>query len=100
MKLLGPLCGSTLESNIIEKLSSNVPSQLIDSVLKKIQESSSNLLSEVKSSVLKEIPPPERWTKVSALAENFEEAELDIPKIQKASKGRSVVMERECYVNP
>ena len=52
-----------IECNVIEKLYSNVPSKLTESVLKEIQESSGNLLSKFKSSVLKELPDREKLEK-------------------------------------
>ncbi len=61
-----------IECNVIEKLSSNVPSKLTESVLKEIQESSGNLLSELKSSVLKELPDREKLEKAIALVDEQE----------------------------
>jgi len=61
-----------IELNLIEKLSSNVPSQLKYNVLKEIQESPGNLLSELKSSVLKELPDREKLERAIALVDEYE----------------------------
>ena len=67
-----------IESNVIERLSSNVPSKLIETVLKEIQEPSSNLLSKLKSIVLKELPDREKLEKANcAGSQRFAPALVD-----------------------